>query len=147
MPYFQNRSFDISGSAVLWYERDKCTECLTVKSESPFSWHLCFRQDGLICISRLAKWTKAPIQSYWLLLYCSSKLHWFLDKMVKNLWILLCQVGLMMVSKSENLLNALHVNKIIRKIFLLLYSFQNCTQTSKKSQKKICEITGFTGFS
>ena len=49
--------------------------------------------------------------------------------------------------QSENLLNALHVNKIIRKIFLLLYSFQNCTQTSKKSQKKICEITGFTGFS
>ena len=44
---------------------------------------------------------------------------------------------LMMVSKSENLLNALHVNKIIRKIFLLLYSFQNCTQTSKKSQKNL----------
>ena len=140
MPHFQYESFDISGSAVLWYERDKCTKCLTVKSESPFSWHLCFRQDGLICISRLAKWTKAPIQSLLLLLYCSSKLHWFLDKMVKNLWILLCQVGLMMVSKSENLLNALHVNKIIRKIFLLLYSFQNCTQTSKKSQEKFVKL-------
>ena len=58
----------------------------------------------------------------------------------KSVDLVMPGIGLMMVSKSENLLNALHVNKINRKIFLLLYSFQNCTQTSKKSQKKnLCE--------
>ena len=35
----------------------------------------------------------------------------------KSVDLVMPGIGLMMVSKSENLLNALHVNKIIRKIF------------------------------